>query len=568
MVDKNLCIEILEELDKRKVKNQEDINKVKILVSRRHKGVRIPNNVELLSMISSENKELVQVLSIKPTRTISGVAVVAVMSKPFKCPHGVCIMCPGGPKSYFGDVPQSYTGNEPASRRAKRNHYDPYLQVMNRLEHYLCLHKVPDKIELIIMGGTFPAMPKDYQEEFVKYCFKAFNDFSSLFFKNEEVDYNKFNEFFELPGDINDIGRTNRIHEKFIALKNSNVADLEKEQLVNEDSKVRCIGMTVETKPDWGLLKHGNELLKLGCTRVEVGVQSLDDEILLRINRGHDLKDTIKSFQELKDLGFKINAHYMLGLPGSSKEKDLEDLKKLFSDERFKPDMLKIYPCLVVKGTGLYTLYKLGKFRPMSTKEAAEIISEFKRDVPIYLRIMRVQRDIPSNIISAGVDRTNLREYVKQLCFEKGISCRCIRCRESGRARKIEDVDVFVKEYMASDGREFFISFEDKENDVLVGFCRLRFPSKQLRKEFTEKTAIIRELHVYSSAVEIGKEAFENQFQHKGLGKKLVSKAEDIAKENGMDKMLVISGIGVKRYYEKLGYKKEGSYMGKSLRNL
>ena len=300
-------------------------------------------------------------------------------------------------------------------------------------------------------------------------------------------------------------------------------------------------------------------MLRLGCTRVEVGVQSVYDEALKRIKRGHSVKDTIDSIKILKNLGFKINAHYMLGLPGITPKKDLEGLKELFENENFKPDMLKIYPCMVVEGTKIYKEWKNKKFKPLTTKKAAEMIANAKKFIPKYVRIMRVQRDIPTYMTAAGVDRTNLRQYVEQITKEKKIKCQCIRCREVGRARKIGKPTIKAMHYNASDGNEFFISAEDKYNN-LHGFCRLRFPSKSLRKEITEDSALIRELHVYGTAVGIGK---QGEIQHKGIGKKLLKKAEEIAKTYHKNKIVVISGIGVREYYKKLKYKKEGVYMVK-----
>jgi elongator complex protein 3 len=497
----------------------------------------------------------------KPTRTISGVAVVAVMSYPFSCPHGKCLMCPGGPASIYGDVPQSYTGKEPATMRALRNKFDPYFQVMNRLEHYIVMGQSPEKIELIIMGGTFPSFNKKYQENFVKYCFKAMNDFSDLFYKRNKFNFLKFKKFFELPGDVKDPIRAKHIHAKFRKLKQKAKQSLKLEQKRNENTNIRCVGLTLETRPDYAKLKQANEMLNLGCTRVELGVQSVYEKALKKIQRGHSVKDTIESIKILKDLGFKINAHYMLGLPGITIKKDLEGLKELFDNPDFKPDMLKLYPCMVVEGTKLYNLWKKKKFKPLNTKQAAEIISEAKRFIPKYVRIMRVQRDIPTYMTAAGVDRTNLRQYINQILKKKKIKCKCIRCREIGRAKKTAKPIIKSLHYFASEGTEFFISAEDKYNN-LYGFCRLRFPESSLRKEITENSALIRELHVYGPAAEIGR---KGKIQHKGIGKALLQRAEKIAKTYYKDKIIIISGIGVRTYYKKLKYKLEGPYMVKKL---
>jgi|TARA_B100001964_G_C14247278_1_gene608081 elongator complex protein 3 len=559
------------ELIKKKKPSKKQIAIEKTRLCRKYHFKKIPTDIEI--MLHADIKDIQKIrkfILTKPVRTISGVAVVAIMSKPFPCPHikkgfGPCIYCPGGPKSVFGTVPQSYTGKEPATRRAIRNKFDSYLQVINRLEQYIVSGHVLDKIELIIMGGTFPSFPKAYQENFIKYAFKAMNDFSSLFVnKDSNLNVIKFKEFFQLPGNIADKKRTKDIHNKLLKIKNSRKTTLEKEQIKNEKSDIRCVGLTIETRPDYGKLKQGNEMLRLGCTRVELGIQTVYDKVLEKIQRGHSVKDSIESTRILKDLGFKINYHVMPGLPGITKKQDLDALKTLFKDENLKPDMLKIYPCMVMKGTKLFEQWKKSKYKPLTTKKAASLIAAFKQYVPEYCRIMRVQRDIPTYITSSGVDKTNLRQYVEKLCKQRNIKCRCIRCREAGFNNYINLKNVTIKiiEYEASHGTEFFIAAEDRKNDVLFGYCRLRFPSQFLRKEITKDSALVRELHIYSPSVAIGSKS-EDSYQHRGLGKKLLKKAEEIAKQNNKKKILVLSGIGAKEYYLKLGYKKDGPYMYK-----
>ncbi|MFH1331727.1 MAG: tRNA uridine(34) 5-carboxymethylaminomethyl modification radical SAM/GNAT enzyme Elp3 [archaeon] len=550
VIDKNLSLELTLKLRRK--------------LARKHHPKIFPSITQILLHASPEQLPKLKHLISKPSRIISGVAVVAVMTKPIKCPHGKCIPCPGGPSSFFGDVPQSYTGREPATMRGIRNFYDPYLQIFNRLEQYVLLDHMPDKVELIVMGGTFPSFQKRYQEEFVMYSFKALNDFSRFFFKKCVLDFAKFKEFFELPTeDINNKERIARIQEKVLKLKGR--SSLLKEQKTNESSLIRCVGLTIESRPDYAMLKHANDMLKLGCTRVELGIQSTYDDVLKKMERGHSINDSIKSMQILKDLGFKVNAHMMLGLPDSNPEKDLASLRGLFSNPDFRPDMLKLYPCMVLQGTKLYESYKQGKYNPLATKDAVEIIAKFKSEVPPYVRIMRVQRDIPTKMTVAGVDKTNLRQYIDKYMREHKLRCRCIRCREVGRAKNVNKVEVMVRPYDASKGREFFISVEDVKNDVLVGFCRLRFPSKNLRKEITKKSALIRELHVYSPLVQIGKSPGEGQMQHKGFGALLLARGESIAKDHGYEKLVIISGVGVRAYYRALGYKLEGPYMVKKV---
>ncbi len=541
-----------------------DATNIKIRLSRKYGLKKIPSNIEVF--LNSSERELKGLkLVTKPTRTLSGVATISIMTAPAKCPHGKCTFCPGGIGSRFGDVPQSYTGKEPATMRAIRNNFDAYLQVFSRLEQYSVLGQAFDKIELIIQGGTFPSMDKDYQDSFAADAYRAMNDFSKEFFANGRLNLRKFKAFFELPGHYRDEERLMSVKKKILLLKNKAKATLEAEQKRNENAKIRCIGLTVETKPDWGFLKEGNQLLKLGCTRVELGVQSVYDLPLKLTNRGHDVTDTIKSIRTLKDLGLKINAHCMLGLPGVEREKEAEGLRQLFSNPCFKPDMLKIYPLLVMEGTPIYSQWKKGQYKPITTEEAAEIIAEAKRFFPKWVRIMRINRDIPSYVASAGIDRTNLRQYVRQIQEEKNIECNCIRCREAGRNLKMGKIEITATEYEASSGTEFFIAAEDLKNNVLLGFCRLRFPSQQLRKEITAATAIVRELHIYASAVAVGEKASNEQVQHRGYGRTLMQKAEEIARKRGKKKMLVLSGIGAREYYKKLGYKREGVYMGKRL---
>jgi len=321
---------------------------------------------------------------------------------------------------------------------------------------------------------------------------------------------------------------------------------------------IRCIGLVIETRPDYSGRKEANLMLKLGCTRVELGVQSVFDDVLNNINRGHGVKEIIESTKLLKDFGFKVTYHYMLGLPGSNREKDVQGFKLLFGSQDFQPDMLKIYPCVVTRGTKLFEDYKKGKYKPLDVKETAEIISELKKYVPSYVRIMRIQRDIPSIQIEAGPDRTNLRQYVQAIMTKKGIKCKCIRCMETDEVG--EKYNIFINSYLASCGREYFISSENQNG--LFGFCRLRFPFSRLRKEITRESALIRELHVYGDIVNVGGKA---KVQHRGIGKRLLEVSEEIAKHNGIKKMIIISGIGVRDYYKNLGYKLEGSYMIKKL---
>ena len=554
--------DLIAELQKNNL-TEKQFSAIKREFSLKYKEKKIPSNIQIL--LHAEEKDLPflkKKLLTKPVRTISGVSPVALMTAPSKCPHGKCTFCPGGISSPWGDVPQSYTGHEPATMRGMRNNYDSYLMTFNRLEQYILLGHTVDKIEFIIMGGTFTATPKEYQEEFIYGAFKALNDFSDLFFDQQgTINIEQFKDFFELPGEMRDSTRMQHIQEKLVQLKQKTKTTLEQEQLRNETAKVKCVALCIETKPDWGFLEHGNEMLRQGCTRVELGIESVYDDVLTFTHRGHTTVDSKKSIQILRDLGFKINFHYMPGLPLTDRERDITGMKLLFDDPDYRPDMIKFYPCMVAPGTTLYLQWKQGKFEPISTEEAAERIVPIKEYTPEYCRIQRIQRDVPTKYWSAGVGLTNFRQFIHEKYKPK---CRCIRCREPlGKKINWKKVQIKVLEFKASQGTEFFIAAEDPTQDILIGFCRLRFPHEFLRPEITKESALIRELHVYGTATAIGE---EGMVQHKGWGTKLMQKAEEITKNHGKKKMVVISGVGVKKYYEeKLGYEKEGPYMVKGI---
>lgn len=534
--------------------SKDRLSRLKASLSKKYQLKRVPSDAEIFLRTGVK-------LRTKPVRTSSGVAPLALMTAPFKCPHGKCVYCPGGPDSAFGDVPQSYTGFEPSTMRGMRNNYDPYLIVFNRLEQFVANGHVPEKTEVIVQGGTFPALPLEYQEGFITYALKAMNDFGERFYPNG-FDAEKFSEFFELPGEIGEPRRVNRIKEKVARLKGA--ASLEKEQERNEAARVRCVALCIETKPDWCFEPHIDGMLRLGTTRVEVGVQCLRDDVLKATHRGHGVKDAIKATRLMRNSLLKVGYHMMPGLPGMSKEKDAEDYEELFSNPGFMPDAIKIYPTTVLKGTGLYGMWKAGAYHPLTAEESADIIVEAKRHIPKWCRVMRVQRDIPSTVIDAGPSMTNMRQLVEKKMAEKGVTCRCIRCREP-RDRKVDwsAVELLREDYEANGGKEIFLSFEDTKNDLLLGFCRLRIIPESHREEVPNNSAGIRELHVYGQSVPLGE---DGQVQHKGLGKRLMAEAERIAKEEfSCKKMLVISGIGVREYYGKLGYRRDGPYMSKEL---
>jgi len=551
--------ELIETLKEKKIDSNK-FNRLKIKLSKKYGLKKIPRNFEVTPYISRENfKKFKDTIETKPMRTISGVAPIAIMSKPIRCRHGACIMCPDFIKE---GVAMSYTGKEPASMRAIRNKYSAYLQVMNRLEQYYALKKEVEKIELIVMGGTFPSFDKEYQNEFIMEALQAINDFAEMFYKNNKFDYKSFMDFFELPGEFKNTERVKRIQTKL--LENKKITTLEKEQLRNETSKIRNVTMVVETKPDWCFESEIDTMLSQGVTRIELGVQSIKDDVLKFINRGHNLEDTKKAIRLLKDSGYKVGFHWMVGLPKTTREEDIAMFREIFENSDYKPDALKIYPCMVFKNTALYTLWQKGEFQPIATDEAASRIIEMKKYIPKYCRVMRVHRDIPTYRREAGVDRTNLRQIIHEKMKEENVICNCIRCREPMH-KKIDWDNVKLNKlgYESANGKEIFLSFDDVKNDILLGFLRLRIPFKPFRKEITENSALVRELHVYGEAISLGE---KGEVQHKGLGIKLMEEAEKISKELNCKKVVVISGIGVKEYYrKKLGYKDDGVYLSKKI---
>lgn len=501
------------------VNDLKSVEKVKIEVAKKYNLDRVPKNSDIIKFAKIKNVDLK--LFVKPSRAISGVTVIAVMSKPFPCPpQAQCIYCPGGVK--FG-TPQSYTGYEPAAARGKEFNYDPFKQVIHRVEHLESLGHPTSKNEIIIMGGTFLSFPIDYQEWFVKNIYDALNEKIST--------------------------------------------TLEEAIELNERANHRCIGLTIETRPDYCKEEHVDLMLRYGGTRVEIGVQTLDDSLLKKTHRGHTVKDVVDAFRIAKDAGFKIVAHMMPGYPGSTKEKDFESFKKLFYDDSFKPDMVKIYPTLVVGGTLLELMYKKGLYKPLTNEEAAEFVADVLEITPPWVRIMRIQRDIPAFKIIAGPTAGNLRELAMQILKERGKKCWEIRCREVGHKKipeeKLKEFKLVRREYNASEGKEYFLSYEDEEGN-LAGYLRLRVPSEKAHRPEVKGASIVRELKVVGRVVPISEKSYG--WQHKGLGRSLLAEAERITKEElGLNKIVVISGVGVREYYMKLGYVKEGPYVSKSL---
>ena len=457
----------------------------------------------------------------KLTRTISGVTPVAVMTQPMKCP-GQCIYCPT-----YQATPQSYTPESPAVLRGKKCDYDAKKQIKLRLKVLSEMGHPTDKVELIVMGGTFLAYPQDYQYQFIKDCYDALNGGES--------------------------------------------ATLEEAKRLNETANHRCTGLCIETRPDWCGQEEIDRMLEFGTTRVELGVQTLDDEIYRLVRRGHKVADVVNATTMLKERGFKVHYHWMPGLPGSTPEKDLELSARLFSDARFKPDGLKLYPTMVVEGTELEKWYQDGRYQPYPPDTMINLLVEIKSMVPKYVRISRLLRDIPAKFITAGL-KDSLRDVIRQRMKRQAIECKCIRCREYGhRARdgwEIGEPRLVRMDYEASGGREIFLSFED-EKETLFGLLRMRIQSKPiagLGYEVGGNLAVIRELHIYGPEVPLS-ERKEGTAQHKGLGKALLREAEGIAASEFQVKlMVVLSGVGAKEYYRsEFDYSSQGDYMVKSL---
>lgn len=484
---------------------------------------------------SKRSSLLEKMLTRRKVRSLSGVAIVTVLTKPYPCP-GRCVYCPNEPV-----MPKSYLSNEPAAMRGLLHKFDPWKQVTYRLRALTDNGHAADKIELIVKGGTWSAYDRQYQQWFIKRCFDACNQFA--------------------------------------ARARTRTTSLEEAQKINETAGHRIIGITLETRPDRITPQEIVRLRALGCTRVELGVQSVTNRILERSGRGHGTTEVIRAAKLLKDAGCKTDFHMMPQLPGATVRSDEKDLRKIFDDPDYRPDMIKIYPTVVLESAPLYKLWKKGEYQPYSDEKLINVIMRAKTKIPRYCRISRLIRDIPSTSIIAGNAMTNLRQVIQKRMREEGLSCACLRCREIGRAGEHDPSlmkaapKLFDDVYEASEGEEHFLSFEDGKRRVVFAFCRLRLPSMDPQGEVKEMTelmpeirgaAFIRELHTYGHLVPIDKRD-PKAAQHKGLGKKLMARAERIAKTAGYEKMAVISGVGVRAYYRKLGYQLQGTYMVKRL---
>ncbi|NMB57066.1 tRNA uridine(34) 5-carboxymethylaminomethyl modification radical SAM/GNAT enzyme Elp3 [Candidatus Beckwithbacteria bacterium] len=522
---------------------------------------RIPRNSEIFEAYNellseqkiSRNLEIEKSLKIKQIRTQSGVAPFAVMMKPFPCP-GNCIYCvqeQGMPKSYMSD--------EPAAARAKLLAFDPKIQIEARIDQMEKTGHHPEKLQIIVIGGTFGAYPTDYKKEFLKTIFDTCNEMS---FEKENpngrdainpVSTNKFSCHSR-----SEFCKEKHQDRESIEIKNS--------QDLNEQAKYKVIGMSIETRPDWINDEEIKLLREYGVTKVQMGIQAFDDEILKKIKRGHDLKAVRIATAKLRNAGFKINYHFMPNLPGSNPQKDITMAKMMFADPDFRPDTIKIYPCIVLPQTELFVLFQNGEYMPYDDQTLAQTLIEIKQQVPYYCRIDRLIRDITSNWNVAGTKMSNMRQLIQQKMQKQKIKCQCIRCREVRENAKLNsDVKFKMQKYEANQAEEQFLSFEDSK--YLYAMLRLRLPKEnEMTKVFPvlKNAALIRELQVFGKQIPLT-EKTEDGTQHQSLGKKLVQKAEEIAKENDFAKIAIISGVGVRDYYRKLGYKLEETYMVKYL---
>lgn len=561
-----LAKNIVIKLAKRVPKDEKELGTA-LRLAAKGSGMPMPDKSELIKayheLVASgklkRSPSLERILRKRSVRTLSGVTIITVLTKPHPCP-GKCVYCPdetGMPKSYISD--------EPAAARALTLCFDPYDQVIERIKVLEKNGHPTDKIELIVKGGSWNAYPPAYRYWFILRCFEAAN-------ANTKTAKHKNN------ATLKNIDKLKK--------------QLDRAQKKNETARHRVIGLTLETRPDLISEKTAGEMRELGCTRLELGVQTTDDKILKLILRGHKTAETIRATKLLKNFGFKVDYHLMPMLPGSTPAKDLKMMKGIFSDPAYRPDMIKIYPCTAVKNSPLYRWVKSGKYKPYSDKKLIELLISFKTSVPRYVRISRLIRDIPGHHIVAGNRVTNLRQVIQTEMARRGLKCNCLRCREIGHQNTptLQHLNtstlkpkMFIDKYEASGGVEYFLSFEDAGRNVVFAFCRLRLPSFNKRGtegessdsplapllSRTEKIALLRELHTYGQSLTLQHKNTETRkhTQHHGLGKKLIEEVEKICRKNKIPKLAVISGVGVRDYYRKLGYKLENGYMVKTLKH-
>ncbi len=502
------------------ITDPESIHRAKLQWMRDGHSGALPSNVDWVEQLDAEERaRYTSVIRRKPSRTLSGVAIVAVMTAPARCPHGRCTYCPGGVEN---NSPQSYTGEEPSALRGAQFQYDSRAITENRIQTLEAIGHATSKVEVIVMGGTFPARPRPYQSMVFQGIFEGLN-----------------------------------------GVRASTLAEA---QLQNESSLHRCVSLTVETRPDWCDGRILPFLLDAGVTRVEIGVECLRPEVLHAVGRAHGVLDVEVATREARDRGLKVCYHLMLGLPGMDPAKDRADFARIFEDPAFRPDMIKIYPTLVLPGTALYDDWKAGRYAPYDLDTASQVLADVKRKLPPWVRVQRIQRDIPARLIAAGVRTSNIRQVALRRLASQGESCRCLRCREVGRrdSPAPESFALTETSYPASEGRELFLAWEEPDSDTVAGFLRLRFPSDGTVGGLT--APVIRELKVLGTEVAVGETAAaRGAYQHRGFGRLLVERAIEHSRSDGFDRIHVLSAVGTRAYYQRWGFVSDGAHMTKPL---
>lgn len=524
--EENILKAFLKQASLEGVSDEDRLHRMKKQLARDH-DVGLPSNfklqkayAELIKEGWEGNPELQRLIRKRKVRTLSGVSVVTVLTKPYPCP-GQCVFCPTEP-----GMPKSYLSNEPGAMRAVLDDFHPKDQVKTRLDSLRRQGHETEKIEMIVLGGTFSAYNRRYQNDFIRALYNACNPSA---------------------------GRS-----------------LEEAQQINESSAHKVIGLSLETRPDHITEEEIQNMRRLGCTKVQIGVQHINNEVLDLNKRGEKIEDTIKAIRLLKDAGLKIATHLMPNLPGSTPEMDLHMVKEFFENPDFKPDQLKIYPCVVTPFAELEQWWKEGRYEAYSDEVLMDLLIEMQRFLPEYVRVERLFRDIPGESILEGSQMTNMRQIIEDKMKKKGIVCRCIRCREiKGESYDANATQLKVLEFEASEGKEFFISFNDVERDRLCSLLRLRFPSMLLKGEphFIPElngASVIREVHTYGAQVNTGLTRSDAS-QHAGLGRRMIEEAERITRAAGYSKIAIIAGVGTRNYYRKWGYELEGTYMTKRL---
>ncbi len=551
---------IVSEAAKRSFKNRSDFEKFRN-AQIKGKNARIFHNLYFIKAyndlikegVIKPNQNLLGLIQKRSVRTMSGVAPVTVMTKPFPCP-GKCVYCPTDIR-----MPKSYLPSQPAAQRAFRQRFNPYTQVFVRLKAlYMTGHEV-SKVELRVIGGTWSSYPKRYQTWFIRQCLLAMNEFHQQL-KDKRTDRMESITKREQVKSFYGVDEVNVVKLKSFARDRRFMTVISE----NEVASVRCIGINIETRPDFIHKSEIRRLRFLGVTKVEIGVQTTDDRVQELTKRGHDLMSVRDATRLLKDAGFKIGYHMMPNLPGSTVELDKRMIAELFIGDEYQPDYLKIYPCVVLPKAALSLDYRKGLFKPYDDKVLEEVLLEEIRSVPEWCRIDRIARDIPATDIEAGFKASNIRQILEEKLKKMGTPCRDIRAREiQNEEVSLTDVKFVIREYEASGGREMFLSFEDIKKDKIIALLRLRFPGETFLNELNE-AAIIREIHVYGKQVAVG-EHDSKENQHIGWGTKLMEAAEKKCQTAGYSRIAVIAGIGTREYYKKKGYKLSGTYMVKGI---